>query len=205
MSNPLPAASAIVLAGGKSSRFGGDKLAAELDGRQILQRAVDAVAAVASEVIVVVAPGTRADPPVADVPVRAVADPVAFGGPVVGVRTGLEIAREPLVLIVAGDMPAMRPELLALLLRTLDARPGTDAVALVRAGRVQPLPVAGRLGSLATAAQRATAGGGSLRELLAHTRAHVLNEGEWRPLDPEGRTLADVDEPADLERLRRRP
>jgi molybdopterin-guanine dinucleotide biosynthesis protein A len=39
--------SAIVLAGGRSSRFPGDKLAAELDGRSLLARAIEAVRPVA--------------------------------------------------------------------------------------------------------------------------------------------------------------
>ena len=49
--------SPIVLAGGASSRFGSDKLAAPLDGRPLLHHALDAVAAVADHVIVVVGPG----------------------------------------------------------------------------------------------------------------------------------------------------
>ena len=51
--------SAIVLAGGRSSRFGADKLAASMDGRPLLQHAIDAVARVADEVIVVLAAGAR--------------------------------------------------------------------------------------------------------------------------------------------------
>ena len=35
--------SAIVLAGGRSSRFGSDKLVKEIEGRSILLRAIDAV------------------------------------------------------------------------------------------------------------------------------------------------------------------
>ncbi|MFN8623891.1 MAG: NTP transferase domain-containing protein, partial [Chloroflexota bacterium] len=50
-----PEVSAIVLAGGRASRFGADKLAASLDGVPLLHHAVRAVSAVpgATEVIVV--------------------------------------------------------------------------------------------------------------------------------------------------------
>ena len=44
---PLPAVSAIVLAGGASTRFGRDKLAEPVDGRPLLHHAAEAVAAVA--------------------------------------------------------------------------------------------------------------------------------------------------------------
>ena len=49
----------IVLAGGRSTRFGGDKLAAEIGGRPLLHLAIEAVAGVVDEVVVVVAPGCR--------------------------------------------------------------------------------------------------------------------------------------------------
>ena len=48
---------AIVLAGGRSSRFGSDKLAARYGDSTLLARAVSGVAPVSTEVIVVVAPG----------------------------------------------------------------------------------------------------------------------------------------------------
>jgi molybdenum cofactor cytidylyltransferase len=47
---------AIVLAGGAASRFGGNKLAADLEGRPVLEYALRAVAAVASPVVLVVGP-----------------------------------------------------------------------------------------------------------------------------------------------------
>ena len=43
-----PPVSGIVLAGGRSSRFGSDKLRAEIAGRSLLELAIDAVAAVAT-------------------------------------------------------------------------------------------------------------------------------------------------------------
>ena len=50
---------AIVLAGGRSSRFGRDKLAEIVDGRPLLDHAIDAVRAVATDIVVVVAPGAN--------------------------------------------------------------------------------------------------------------------------------------------------
>jgi molybdopterin-guanine dinucleotide biosynthesis protein A len=44
---PRPVVSGLVLAGGRSSRFGSDKLNAAIDGRTLLERAVDAVLYVA--------------------------------------------------------------------------------------------------------------------------------------------------------------
>src|SRR5437870_3860992 len=67
--------SAIVLAGGRSSRFGSDKLAARYGDSTLLALAVSGVAAVSTEVIVVVAPGDDRQLPAASVPVQRAIDP----------------------------------------------------------------------------------------------------------------------------------
>jgi len=193
------AVSAIVLAGGRSRRFGSDKLRAEIDGRNLLDLATEAAAAVSSEVVVVVAPDDDRPLPAARVPVRRTIDPEPFGGPLVGLRSGLEIAAEPLAVVVGGDMPSMEPDVLRALVRALEASTGHDAVALSSRGRLVPLPAALRTGA-ATDATRRLVGGGErrLRTLFDHLRTRVLAEEEWRPLDPEGATLRDVDRPEDL-------
>jgi molybdopterin-guanine dinucleotide biosynthesis protein A len=190
----------IVLAGGQSRRFGSDKLVATIDGRTLLERAAAAVAAVATEVVVVVAPDDDRALPEAGVPVRRAVDPEPFGGPLVGLRTGLEVAREPLVVVVGGDMPTVEPAVLALLVRTLAvASTEVACVTLASAGRLVPLPAAVRTGAATDAAARLVVDGERrLRSLFDRLRTEVLEESEWRPLDPGGATLRDVDRPEDL-------
>ena len=189
------AVSAIVLAGGRSARFGRDKLAEPVGGRPLLRLATDAVAAVAGDVIVVAPPGV--DPPVA-AGVRLVHDESPYEGPLAGCLTGLTAAREPLVLVVGGDMPSLEPAVLSLLVRALEAS-SSDATLLEHRGRRQQLPFAVRTGSGTEIARRLLAQGerrlGALAERL---NVRSLSEEEWRPLDPDARTLRDVDEPADL-------
>jgi len=193
------AVSAIVLAGGASSRFGGDKLAAQFAGRPLLERAVEAAAAVASEVIVVLAPGDDRALPEASVPVRRAVDPERHGGPLVGLLAGLEVAGEPVAIVVGGDMPTLSPTVLAVLVRALGATDGADAAVLVERGAARPLPLAVRNGAASQAARRLIGEGErSLRRLLDALSARRLDEVEWRGLDPEGATLRDVDRPEDL-------
>lgn len=201
----LPACSGIVLAGGRARRFGRDKLAEPVRGRPLVQHAVDAVAAVTTEVLVVVAPGSVSPvPPDAGGRVRVLEDPVAHGGPALGLRVALDHAREPLALVVGGDMPRLAVPVLTLLLRTLDAaEPGdVEAVALIHRGRRQPIPVALRVGAATVAAQQgASRGDASLSGVLRHLLVRDIDEPSWRPLDPEAVTLADVDRPEDLAAL----
>ncbi len=193
----LPAASAIVLAGGRSARFGRDKLAEPIDELSLLEHAIRAVSAVAGEIVVVGRAGGEAAGRLPGV--RYLPDPEPFGGPLVGLRAALEVAGEPLALVVGGDMPTLHPDVLTLLLRTLVAGDDWVAARLVHRGRRQPLPMALRVGA-ATPHAVALVGAGerSLQALFTGLATRDLREVEWRALDPTAATLRDVDRPEDL-------
>jgi len=188
----------IVLAGGRSERFGSDKLAVELGGRPLLHLAIAAVAAVAGRVVVVTAPGAEPAVPV-DLAARidVVHDAEAFGGPLVGLAAALVAVRTPTVLVAAGDMPRMDPAVL----RRLASAAGREraAVTLEVPGRVQPLPMAlDVIAARAAAAAVLERGGRSLRDLLRELDATSIPAPVWRALDPAGATIVDIDRPADL-------
>jgi molybdopterin-guanine dinucleotide biosynthesis protein A len=212
MTGEPAAIAAIVLAGGRGRRFGGDKLAVRMaDGRSVLAHSVAAVAAVADEVVVVVAPGASL-PSDVGAGVRIVHDPEAYGGPLVGLLAGLEGVAGEVVLVVGGDMPAVRPAVLRLLGGRLGADPAIEAARLegppedeagvlerrVRRGGV-PLPCVVRRAAATTACREALAAGDRrLRGCLERLATTVVAAGEWRALDPSGRSLLDIDAPADF-------
>ncbi len=187
--------SAIILAGGRSSRFGSDKLSVPLGGRSLLEHAIAAVGPLARETIVVAAPVDLRRIPDG---VSLVHDPRAFEGPLLGLLTGLRRAARPLVLVAGGDMPTMLEPVLEALLAGLDD-PAIDAVTLEHEGRSRPLPGALRTRPALAAAERLIATGERrLRALYGALATAVINEPSWRALDPDGRTLRDVDTPDDL-------
>jgi len=201
-----PGTTAIVLAGGRSARFGRDKLATPLDGRPLIERAIDAVRPLATEILVVTAPLDEGDASDAacdatrhlpdDVPL--VRDPVPYEGPLVGVLAGLRVATEPVVVVVAGDMPTLVMAVLASIVDRLE-RSGADAVVLDHDGRPRPLPMAVRRVPALDAAGRLVEGGERRLRALAHALAAVaISESEWRSLDLDGRTMRDIDLPSDL-------
>ncbi len=117
-----------MLAGGRSSRFGSDKLAAEREGVPLLHHAVLRVAEVADDVVVVLAPGASG----AGLPpgVRVANDPTEGEGPLAGLHAGLLAAvRSDVAIVVAGDMPDIQPDVIREMLRVLEES-GADAVAL---------------------------------------------------------------------------
>lgn len=187
--------SAIVLAGGRSSRFGRDKLGELIRGRTLLEHAIAAVGPLAQETIVVAAPDEPRKVPDA---VILVLDASSFEGPLVGLLAGLRAATQPVALAVGGDMPTMLPLVLGALIDRV-ADPMVEAVVLDENGRNRPLPSALRTVPARLAAERLVAAGerrlGALMEELVTA---VIDEPTWRELDPDGQTLLDVDTPADL-------
>lgn len=186
---------AIVLAGGRSSRFGRDKLVEMIAGRSLLEHSIAGVGPLAGATIVVVAPDESRTVPDG---VILVTDPTSFEGPLVGLLTGLYRAVDPMVLVVGGDMPTMVPSVLAMLLGRLDD-PAIEAALLEQGGKACPLPGALRTSAATAAAELLVeAGERRLRALYDALATTVIDEARWRALDPDGRTLRDVDTPADL-------
>ena len=185
----------LVLAGGRSSRFGRDKLAVRIDGRTLLDSAIDGVTPAATEILVVAAPDAAPD---LTGGARLVHDPVAFEGPLAGVAAGLRAAREPIVLVVGGDMPTLVGAVIDSMLAALDA-PGVEAVVLEHEGRARPLPIAMRRDPALAAVDVLLADGERrLRALIETLETTVIPEPTWRALDPYGMTVRDIDTPADL-------
>jgi molybdopterin-guanine dinucleotide biosynthesis protein A len=187
---------AIVLAGGRSSRFGRDKLAEPIDGRPMLEHVIEAVRQVATDVVVVAAPDASTMVP----PGTTVAhDRHAFEGPLAGLATGLAVldAEVDHVIVVGGDMPTLVPAVLERLLAFVDR---ADAVILEDDAGPRPLPMAARRSIVRPVAERLLASGERrLRALLAELDVVVaIDPAIWRADDPAGETLRDVDVPGDL-------
>lgn len=192
-------ATGIVLAGGRSARFGSDKLAAIHRGVPLLHHPVLRLGEVCGDVIVVIAPGADEPTIPANATARFVRDAREGEGPLAGLLGGLEAVSTELAVVVGGDMPDLSTAVLDEMLRAAD--PGSAAaVALQDGDRFRPLPNVVRVDA-ALEASRALlrAGERSLRSLLHALGTVVIDEAMWVALDPTRGTLHDVDRPADLD------
>lgn len=191
----------VVLAGGRSSRFGRDKLAEPFLGAPLLHHTLERVGAVCGELVLVLAPGSPEPSLPAGRRVRLARDAAPYEGPLAGAHAGLLGVRTELALLVGGDMPGLVPEVVEEMVRAA-SDPSVEAVALADAGRLRPLP---SLVRVAPAVRAAVAlletDRRRLRELLGALRVAAVDEATWTALDPDRRSLLDVDEPADLEAL----
>jgi molybdopterin-guanine dinucleotide biosynthesis protein A len=187
-----------VLAGGRSIRFGSDKLAAIHRGIPLLHHAVLRLGEVCAEVVVVIAPGV----PEATMPVgtnaRFVRDARGGDGPLAGLMSGLEAVPTELAIVAGGDMPELSTAVLLEMLRVAGEAP-VEAIVLQDGDRFRPLPNLVRVAAAReTAHALLHADERSLRSLLQALRTAVIDEPTWTALDPSRGTLHDVDEPGDL-------
>ena len=176
------AAAVIVVAGGRSSRFGADKLQHRIGGRTLLERTVDAAGASAPVVVV-----GAADAP-AGVAV-AVSEWPRWGGPCAALAAGVDAVAgvEGDVLIVSADL--VDPDAALSALRALDA-----GVLVDDGGRPQWLlaraPLAALRERLATLrADRST---------LVDASAAALVDVVTARHRVDARICADIDTPSDL-------
>ena len=195
---------AIVLCGGRSSRMGRDKAAIEFEGASLLQRTVAAVAEVATEVVLVRAPGQTLPAVTAACPIVVVEDPIEGQGPLHGMATGLEAAHGARCLIVGVDMPFLQPALLRLLLDRLaaDFEAGARWVVPIAEGRPQSLCSAIARSALPVLRSHIEAGDRAPMAAAADLGLVRLNEEVWRAADPAALSFVDVDTPEALEAAR---
>ena len=185
----LPAYAAVVLAGGRAARMGGQaKPQLDVGGRSILDAVLAAVPDAAPRIVV----GPPQPVPADVVVVRE--DPPR-GGPVAAMRAGLAHVPTEVVALLAGDLPFLT----AGLVRALRERLTGDGVLVVDdTGRDQLL-----LGVWRTAALRGAVadvdGPTSVRRVLAPLAVRRLH-----PEVESGRPppWTDCDTPADLARAR---
>jgi molybdenum cofactor cytidylyltransferase len=139
---------AVVLAAGAGSRFGGGKLLAALDGRPIVGHVVDAARAAGLQPIVVVVPPTGELDDVDLGVVRRVINKTPQEGLSSSVRLGLhelELDGEvSAAVILPGDQPLVRPEVIQALLAAADEIPATPFVVPRYAADGAPNPILAR-------------------------------------------------------------
>ncbi len=190
----------VILCGGESSRMGVPKAWLDFGGETLLARTVRTVAAVASPVVVVAAPGQDVPPLPISAGVAVVRDALRGRGPLQGLAAGLDAIgpRSEAAFVTSTDAPFLHP---ALIRRLADLRGNHDAVVPCIGGRLHPLAAvygihvrAAITSLLAEGSLRLTRLGERVRTLTAD-EALLLAGAELRAADPGLRSLRNVNTP----------
>lgn len=124
--------SAVLLAGGKSSRMGCDKSALLVGGQPLWRRQLDVLRATGAEEFFI---SGKADGPYAGAGVEIIEDSRCESGPLGGIASALRRCADEWLLVLAVDMPAMTADFLCTL--TDAVRNGAGVVPMT--DRIQPL------------------------------------------------------------------
>ena len=191
----------IVLAGGKGSRLGQDKLWEMVGGRTMLQRVIDSLALLSEEILVVIAQGQAK--PVLPAVAKVVVDLYPRGGTLGGIYTGLVASSSFHSLVVACDMPFLNPSLLRYLVQI---SPGTDIVIPKFGKKLQPLHAIYSKECLDTLRQQVEQGKRRVSDFVELMEikymVRYVEEAEINKLDPGHLSFFNVNTPADLKRAR---
>ena len=186
---------AVVLAAGAGSRFGGGKLRASLDGRPLVRHVIDAAVAAGLDPVVVVVPPGDAFAGLDLGPARSVTNPQPQEGLSSSVRIGLRALEGDAVdaaVILPGDQPRVRSEVIERLVAAAAQRAGTPFIVPRYRDDAAPNPILARR-SIWRLADELAGDRGFGPVLAAHPElvGHVPVDG----------TNPDVDTVEDLARL----
>jgi len=125
---------AVILAGGRNTRMQGqNKAFLTVDGRTILDRLIDTLKMIFSEILLV----ARQAELYPDLPVRVVEDIYKARSSLTGIHAGLKYARADYAFVVPCDAPFLKPDLIRLLVAEI--APTVDAVVPFINGYYEPL------------------------------------------------------------------
>jgi len=187
--------SSIVLAGGKSSRLGYDKLLKSVGDRNLLDLVISCVAPFSRETIVVGA--SKRTPIQSDKypELKLVTDIYPGKGPLVGVYTGLLNSKSFYNLVVASDMPFLNHTLLRYMIRMAE---DFDIVVPRVGDLVEPLHAIYARDCLELMEQMLGHNELSLHRLFPRVRTRYVEADEIDRFDPEHLSFFNVNTRADL-------
>lgn len=189
----------IILIGGRSTRMGSDKALLPLEGSTLLQYCVTTIEKVVDEIVVVNAPN-RAIPAIhSDIPLVFGQDRLVNEGPLIGIAAGLELARASITIVTAVDMPLIRSELLELLIKKVDSN--HKWVVPIADGRPQPLCSALLTSSLPIINTKILEGVRAPMALAGDLNTYMLEEDEWKEVDPNGQSFKNINTPKEFSSL----
>ncbi|GIV96422.1 MAG: putative molybdenum cofactor guanylyltransferase [Herpetosiphonaceae bacterium] len=204
-----PPTSAVIVAGGRSTRLGQDKRRLRLWGEAgptLLEHTIAVAAQLCSEVIVVL--NDRESWP--SLMATLVADAYPDAGPLGGIATGLQQATNDYALTLSADLPLLNPALLKAMLhreRTYDALiprrsesgSGTvDATGPRNRRGLETLHAIYSRRCLPAIEARLAAGQRQIISFLDDVSVVEVSPQEWRSIDPHGHSFKNINTPEQL-------
>jgi molybdopterin-guanine dinucleotide biosynthesis protein A len=183
----------VILAGGKSTRYGTNKAFAEVRGVRLIERTIRVMGPVCPRLLLV----TNTPAEYAYLQLPMVEDLIKGLGPLGGIYTGLEVIEDENGLFVACDMPFLREDLLRYM---VTLRGDFDAVVPRIDWMVEPLHALYTKKCLPSLRKFIRSQELQILKFFQKIRVRYLEEEEIRKVDPDLKSFFNINRPEDLER-----
>jgi len=191
----------IVLAGGRSSRLGREKLAEVIAGKSLIERAISSLSALSQEILIVISQKqARSSLSSYTYPkAKTVVDLYPQKGSLIGIYTGLVHSSNLLNLAVACDMPFLNLDLLRYMVKIA---PGFDVVIPRIGDQMEPLHAVYSKKCIGPMEDRIKQGNLRVTGFFDSVKVRYLGEEELDRFDPERLSFFNINTEADLKRAR---
>jgi len=186
--------SAIVLAGGKSSRFGQDKAFAKLGDSTIVESLFFPLFLIFDQVIVV----TNYPEKYQRFPVKVVVDKVKERGPLGGIYTGLLASNTERNFVVACDMPLVNPRLISYL---ASIKEGQVVVPQIK-DKLEPLLAVYSKSCLPAIEAQLRTGNNKIQNFFDKVNTNVIKEEYIKRFDPTLTSFLNINLQKDLRKIK---
>jgi molybdopterin-guanine dinucleotide biosynthesis protein A len=186
---------AIILAGGKSSRLGRDKALERIGGQYLIERVIDSLSQLGDDIIVV----TAAPDQLSDLNIEKVLDTYPRTGAKVGLYTGINASLSFHSLVVACDMPFLNINLLRFL---LDSAQSFDAVIPRIGDKIEPLHAVYSKNCIPVLEEQISKGKLKISALFSEINVRYVGAEEIERYDPQHLSLFNINSEADIKRAK---
>lgn len=183
----------IILAGGKSTRFQGNKALVEVDSLRLIDRVVKVLQQVVDQLLIV----TNSPEEYAGLGLPMTGDLIPGKGPLGGIHSGLVASPCEMNYVTACDMPFITPELVRYLIEV--TRPKDDVVVPVVRGYPEPLSAVYSRRCIPFIEKSLIEEHLQIKYFYRFVSVHYLNEEEIAPLIEEN-TFFNINTRDDLKK-----
>jgi len=191
----------IILAGGRSSRLGREKLAEVIAGKSLIERAISSLSSLSQEILIVISQKqARSSLSLYTYPeAKTVVDLYSGKGSLIGIYTGLTHSANFLNLVVACDMPFLNLDLLRYM---VNISPGFDVVIPRIGDQMEPLHAVYSSNCIGPMEKLIEKGNLKITGFFDSVKVRYVENEELDRFDPERLSFFNINTEADLERAR---
>ncbi len=184
----------VILAGGKSLRYGKDKAFALFNGIPLIKRVTSVMKQVFEEVIII----ANEDKKYLNEEIPIFKDVIKGLGPIGGILTGILNMKNYAGFFVACDMPFLNPFLIRYMVQI---RNGFDVVIPKIGKNIEPLHAIYTKRCIPFIQESISQKRYSIRSFFPNVSIRFVEEGEIKKYDPELRFLININSPEDMRRF----